>query len=124
MADEPATTLAAPRTELERQIAEIWKEVLHTDSVGRDDNFFDLVGHSALVFQIHRRLVESTGREFPVLELFRYPTVASQASYVGAQATLASATQSDGDARADARRAGALRQRDLRARRRGASRPL
>jgi hypothetical protein len=118
-AAESAAAPAAPATDLERQIAGIWKDVLATDSVGREDNFFDLGGHSALVFQIHRRLVELTSRDFPVLDLFRYPTVAALAGYLDARIPTAPAARGDAESRADARRAGALRQRDLRARRRG-----
>ncbi|HEY2738508.1 MAG TPA: amino acid adenylation domain-containing protein, partial [Thermoanaerobaculia bacterium] len=37
---------AAPRTALERSLAEIWREALGIDRVGVADNFFDLGGHS------------------------------------------------------------------------------
>jgi acyl carrier protein len=41
-------------------LAEIWKELLGIDSVGRSDNFFDLGGHSLLsmrlIYQVEARL--------------------------------------------------------------------
>jgi amino acid adenylation domain-containing protein/thioester reductase-like protein len=46
----------APRTELERTLAEIWAEVLQVDQVGAEDNFFELGGHSLLVVRMMERL--------------------------------------------------------------------
>jgi len=40
------TEHVAPRTELEAQIAEVWKEILELQSVGIHDDFFDLGGNS------------------------------------------------------------------------------
>jgi amino acid adenylation domain-containing protein len=49
-----------PRTQTEVALAEIWKELLGIDSVGRSDNFFDLGGHSLLsmrlIYQVEARL--------------------------------------------------------------------
>ena len=46
------------------------------EQVGRDDNFFDLGGHSLLVVQVHRRLRAALGCELSVVDLFKFPTVA------------------------------------------------
>jgi amino acid adenylation domain-containing protein len=55
------TTRAAPRTEMERLVAEIWREVLNVE-VGVHDNFFDLGGHSLLSMQVIHRIAARTGR--------------------------------------------------------------
>jgi amino acid adenylation domain-containing protein len=42
---------AAPSTDTERQLAETWGRLLGIAGIRRDDNFFDLGGHSLLVMQ-------------------------------------------------------------------------
>ncbi|MCP4663311.1 MAG: amino acid adenylation domain-containing protein, partial [bacterium] len=81
---------AAPRGLVEERVAAVWSEVLELERVGRDDNFFDLGGHSLLVLEVHERLRSELGRELPVIHLFRYPTVR----------TLAAALDSEGPAAA------------------------
>jgi polyketide synthase PksJ len=73
---------APPRTELEQGIAAIWREVLKVERVGLYDNFFDLGGHSLLLTKVHLRLKEATGLSFPVMEMFRHPTVATLAGFL------------------------------------------
>jgi amino acid adenylation domain-containing protein len=68
----------APRTETERRLATIWRDVLQVNDVGVHDNFFDLGGHSLLVVQLHSRMRDAFERELSVVDLFRYPTVESQ----------------------------------------------
>jgi acyl carrier protein len=65
-----------PRTEAERRIAAIWREVLGVEPE-LHDNFFDLGGHSLLVLRVHRILQAAFGREIPLMEMFQNPTVAS-----------------------------------------------
>ena len=72
-------TYAAPQSAVEQQIVAIWQEVLRVEQVGLHDNFFDLGGHSMLLVQAQRRLAESFGREVPLVDLFRYPTVSALA---------------------------------------------
>ena len=82
-----ATDYAAPASELEREIAEVWQEMLGIDRIGREDNFFDLGGHSLLLVQMHGALGERLGRTLAVTDLFQYPTIRSLAEYVGGNAT-------------------------------------
>ncbi len=72
-----AAEYVAPRTDTERAIAEVWREVLGIDRVGRNDKFFALGGHSLLLVRAHGRLAERLGREIAVIDLFRHPDVAS-----------------------------------------------
>ncbi|MFD8824571.1 amino acid adenylation domain-containing protein [Streptomyces sp. NPDC059605] len=72
----------APRTPVERTIAEAWSRVLGTEVTGADDNFFELGGHSLLATQVTSRLRDALGVEVPVRELFASPTVAALAAAV------------------------------------------
>ncbi|MDZ7269339.1 MAG: amino acid adenylation domain-containing protein [candidate division KSB1 bacterium] len=62
VADEVPTTYVAPRTPMEKLIAQVWREALKIEHVGVHDNFFDLGGHSLLSMQVIARLEKATGR--------------------------------------------------------------
>jgi hypothetical protein len=95
----------APRSELESAVARVWCELLGLQELGIHQNFFDLGGHSHLLVRAHQKLVELLGRDVPVLELFRHPTVASLASFLSGAATATPAELSErSETRARARR--------------------
>ncbi|MDY7093781.1 MAG: amino acid adenylation domain-containing protein [Acidobacteriota bacterium] len=71
---------ASPRTRMETVVAEVWRDVIGVAEVGREDNFFDLGGHSLLIARVHGRLAEALDRDVPMADLFRYPTVATLAA--------------------------------------------
>ena len=63
-------------------ISDIWKHLLNVEVVGIHDNFFDLGGHSLLLMQAHARLRGFLNHEFPVMTMFRYPTISSLAKFL------------------------------------------
>ncbi len=72
-----------PATEMERRVAETWREVLHLQPeapLGRDDDFFDLGGHSLVALKVQARLESALGRGVPLVLLFRNPTIRQLAS--------------------------------------------
>ena len=77
-----ASSYLAPATELERRIARIWQEVLRVDRVGMRDNFFELGGHSLLLVQLHEKLNETVRQKVSIIELFKYPTIASLVAHL------------------------------------------
>ncbi len=81
---EAGETYAAPRSELERVITDVWQEVLEVERVGVHDNFFGLGGHSLLLIRVNGKLREALGTELPVIEMFKYPTVSTLAEYLSA----------------------------------------
>jgi amino acid adenylation domain-containing protein len=73
---------AAPQTEVEQTIAEIWQEVLRLEKVGLHDNFFDLGGHSLLMAYVLGRLREVFQKEISMIDLFKYPTISALTNYL------------------------------------------
>jgi amino acid adenylation domain-containing protein len=69
-------------TPLQQEIVEIWRVLLGIETVGLDDAFFDLGGHSLLMVRMQGQLAAKLNREIPLVELFRYPTVRALAAYL------------------------------------------
>jgi amino acid adenylation domain-containing protein len=74
-------------TDLEERLASLWKEVLGTQRIGRDENFFDLGGDSLLIVAVHSQLQKILQREIQVTDLFEYATVRSLARHLGESAS-------------------------------------
>jgi FkbH-like protein len=51
-----AVPFLAPSSEIEKQIAGIWSELLGFDQIGVNDDFFDLGGHSLMAMQVLSRI--------------------------------------------------------------------
>ena len=79
---ESDNPLVLPQTDVQRQIAEIWKEQLNVPKVGIHENFFDLGGYSLLMVQIHQKLQTHFGQKISIVELFRQPTIHLLATYL------------------------------------------
>ncbi|WP_432219107.1 non-ribosomal peptide synthase/polyketide synthase [Pseudomonas kribbensis] len=65
---------AAPRNELEQQLAAIWQDVLKVERVGLNDNFFELGGDSIISIQVVSR-ARQAGIRFTPKDIFQYQTV-------------------------------------------------
>jgi amino acid adenylation domain-containing protein len=84
----------APRSEVERALANIWQEVLHLEKVGVNDNFFDLGGNSLLMVQVHHKLREVLQCDISIVEMFQNPTIKSLAKYINLSSRQTSAFES------------------------------
>jgi acyl carrier protein len=73
----------APRNDAEKQLVEIWREVLRIDNFGVEDNFFELGGHSLLATQVISRVRSAFHVQLPLRSLFDAPTVAGLAAEIG-----------------------------------------
>jgi amino acid adenylation domain-containing protein len=75
-------TESQPLNANEKKIAAIWEEILEIGSVGANDNFFEIGGHSLSAIQMLSRLRDSLGVEVSLKEIFDEPTLASLAKNV------------------------------------------
>lgn len=75
-----------PATPDEERLAAIWRAVLKVETVYRDDDFFDLGGHSLLVARLLRRIEADYGLRVPMAALFRAPRLADMAALIAAGA--------------------------------------
>ncbi len=84
---ESSTPSELPRNELERTIAQAWKDALGVDHVGLDENFFDLGAHSLMVAEVHMQLQQLLGRDLSLVDLFQFPTVTALAHHLNGEET-------------------------------------
>jgi natural product biosynthesis luciferase-like monooxygenase protein len=80
------TEFVAPRTELERRLAELWAQALRVDRVGVHDNFFELGGHSLLATQLVAKVRSTLRVDLPLRYFIERPTVAGLAEAVEGRA--------------------------------------
>ena len=73
----------APFSDVERQIVDVWRNVLRIDHIGVQDNFFELGGHSLVLAQVHARLQQRCGLKLTMVEMFQYPTIHLLAEHCG-----------------------------------------
>ncbi|MEU8423479.1 amino acid adenylation domain-containing protein [Micromonospora sp. NPDC048835] len=79
-----SVALVEPRDDTERLLAGIWSEVLGVATLGIDDDFFDLGGHSMLATQVVARIrkTEHGGRPVGVMDLFQRRTIRDLATFM------------------------------------------
>ena len=84
------------------------------ESLGHNDNFFDLGGDSLKLIEAHAEIQKLVGREVSINDLFEYTTIQSLARYLGQAGTPEPAFTS-ADERAARQREAIARQRQMRA---------
>ncbi len=84
-----STTYAAPRDDIERELAAMWRELLGAQEVGVNDDFFELGGQSLVAVRLFHRIGRKFGVELSMATLFQAPTIAQCASILRARAGIA-----------------------------------
>jgi pimeloyl-ACP methyl ester carboxylesterase len=76
-ADSAEVSAACRETQddIESRLSHIWQELLGIDSVGLDENYFDLGGDSALTIQLFAQVEKAFKIKIPLPMLFEAPTV-------------------------------------------------
>ncbi len=81
-ADAAAEVYEAPSSDIEVQIAEIFRRILGVERVGLNDNFFNLGGHSLLAVQAHRDIKANVTPKLSITDLYRFPTISGLVGYL------------------------------------------
>ena len=74
-----AAEFVAPRTPLEKDLAEIWQQVLGVEKVGTKDNFFDVGGNSLSGMRVAAWIRNVLNLEVPISCIFERATIESLA---------------------------------------------
>jgi len=75
-----AAEFEPPATPIEKTLAEMWRELLGLDRVGRNDDFFELGGQSLIAVRLFGRIRKTFSVQLELASLFEAPTIASCAS--------------------------------------------
>ncbi|AUX37708.1 MULTISPECIES: non-ribosomal peptide synthetase [Sorangium] len=91
---------AAPATDAEAQLAQIWAAALGRERVGRHDNFFELGGDSILSLQVVAQ-AKQAGLRITARQMFQHQTLAALAAAAVASGDAGLATDDEGAAEGD-----------------------
>jgi amino acid adenylation domain-containing protein len=80
----PAAPAAAvpPETEIEKVLADIWKQAFDARAIGRHDDFFDLGGDSLLAMVVAARVQAALNVELDLRAFAAHPTLAALAATI------------------------------------------
>ena len=71
-----------PCSQTEKIMAQLWSDIIKTDSVYRDDNFFDLGGRSIMAASLISQIKEIFNIDLPIYQLFAYRTLAELSHFI------------------------------------------
>jgi acyl-CoA synthetase (AMP-forming)/AMP-acid ligase II/acyl carrier protein len=91
---EGRSKIAAPRSNLEQQLANMWQELLENDHIGIEDDVFALGADSIIVTRMLARLRSRYDSELSLKDLFDAPTVTALAARLETSQRLSDAASS------------------------------
>ena len=65
---------------IERKIKEIWEQVLGKNNFSRNDNFFDVGGHSLLILEVKELIEKKLNKSVALTDLYKYGDIKSLAA--------------------------------------------
>ena len=80
------TSFVGPRNALERELADVWKQLLGVKDIGIHDDFFELGGQSLVAVRLFNRIRKHYKVDLPLSTLFEAPTIAQCAAVVAEEA--------------------------------------
>jgi amino acid adenylation domain-containing protein len=74
--------IEASSDDIENKLMNIWKELLGIESIGLNENFFDLGGNSILMARQQIKVNQVFNEEFSIVDFFQYPTISALAKFI------------------------------------------
>jgi amino acid adenylation domain-containing protein len=71
-----------PRDDIEKRVANTWKEILKLGRIGINDSFFSLGGNSIKLIRVNTSLKEVFNHDIPITKMFEHPTIKSLSNYL------------------------------------------
>ena len=81
----PAHEFAAPETETEQRLGEMFEQLLNVQRVGRHDDFFELGGHSLLIVRLAAKIVREFKTTLPLTSIIQARTLEQLAAVIDQQ---------------------------------------
>jgi amino acid adenylation domain-containing protein len=82
---------------VEVKVRDIWRDILESEGIAADVNFFDAGGNSLKIVSLQSRLQETFHLEIGVAVVFEHPTIADLAAWIKERTALANPAQLDAD---------------------------
>jgi acyl transferase domain-containing protein len=82
---ESAAAAPPEQGDIESKLTAIWQEILGIESIGRNDNFFDIGGNSLIGLQLIARIKKAFRVQISAVALFEAPTLSAMVSYLQPQ---------------------------------------
>lgn len=71
-----------PENDAEEFLLHLWQELLGMETIGTDQNFFDIGGNSHLIVQLQARIEQKYMKRIKVIDLFRCKTIRAMADHI------------------------------------------
>lgn len=84
--EKGAAEAVAPDGDFETTVSSILAGLLNTKRVNANDNFFDIGAGSALLVKAYHQIKADTGRDFPLISIFRFPSIRRLSEHLDAGA--------------------------------------
>lgn len=72
----------SPESDIEKRLAAIWCKLLHLESAGMEDDFFESGGHSLLTVELVQAIKKEFGVDLPLQRVFEAPTLSEIAQHI------------------------------------------
>ena len=74
---------SSPENQTKQMVLDIWKKILHHDTINTTDNFFDVGGDSLKIIHLHKEIMSHFNRKISIADLFIYNSVDTLSAFLG-----------------------------------------